>query len=47
MEKSLDVSVLSKRTMSELATIAKDLKIETVTGLRKQELIAKILEAHC
>ena len=46
MEKSLDVSVLSKRTMSELATIAKDLKIETVTGLRKQELIAKILEAQ-
>ncbi|MCK9582654.1 MAG: transcription termination factor Rho [Endomicrobiales bacterium] len=42
----MDVSVLSKRTMSELATIAKDLKIETVTGLRKQELIAKILEAQ-
>ncbi|MCL2506476.1 MAG: transcription termination factor Rho [Endomicrobia bacterium] len=47
MEKEkADASLLSKRTMAELTKLAKDLKIETVTGLRKQELIAKILEAQ-
>jgi transcription termination factor Rho len=46
MEQSMDVTALSKRTISELTTIAKDLKIESVAGLRKQELIAKILEAQ-
>jgi transcription termination factor Rho len=45
-EKSMDVSVLSKKTMPELTKLAKDLKIETIAGLRKQELIAKILEAQ-
>ncbi|MCL2144243.1 MAG: transcription termination factor Rho [Endomicrobia bacterium] len=42
----MDVSVLSKRTMTELSKLAKDLKIDSVAGLRKQELIAKILEAQ-
>ncbi|MBN1823705.1 MAG: transcription termination factor Rho [Endomicrobiales bacterium] len=42
----MDVTALSKRTISELTKIAKDLKLETVAGLRKQELIAKILEAQ-
>jgi len=46
MEKSMDVTALSKRTITELTQIAKDLKLETVVGLRKQELIAKILEAQ-
>jgi transcription termination factor Rho len=46
MEKSMDVTALSKRTIAELTQIAKDLKLETVAGLRKQELIAKILEAQ-
>ena len=46
MENSMDVTALSKRTITELTKIAKDLKIESVTGLRKQELIAKILEAQ-
>lgn len=46
MEKSMDVTALSKRTIAELTQIAKDLKLETVVGLRKQELIAKILEAQ-
>jgi len=46
MEQSMDVTALSKRTISELTGIAKDLKIESVAGLRKQELIAKILEAQ-
>lgn len=45
-EKSMDVSALSKRTMAELTKLAKDLKLDTVAGLRKQELIAKILEAQ-
>jgi len=46
MEPSMDVTALSKRTIVELTQIAKDLKLETVAGLRKQELIAKILEAQ-
>jgi transcription termination factor Rho len=46
MEKSMDVTALSKRTIAELTQIAKDLKLETVAGFRKQELIAKILEAQ-
>lgn len=45
-EKSMDVSVLSKKTMAELTKLAKDLKLDSVAGLRKQELIAKILEAQ-
>ena len=45
-EKSMDVSILSKRTMTELTKLAKDLKLDSVAGLRKQELIAKILEAQ-
>ncbi|OGS18882.1 MAG: transcription termination factor Rho [Elusimicrobia bacterium RIFOXYA2_FULL_50_26] len=42
----MDASALSNRTITELTKIAKDLKMETVSGLRKQELIAKILEAQ-
>ncbi|MDR2426273.1 MAG: transcription termination factor Rho [Endomicrobium sp.] len=42
----MDVSVLSKRTMAELTKLAKELKLDSVAGLRKQELIAKILEAQ-
>ncbi|HBU69977.1 MAG TPA: transcription termination factor Rho [Elusimicrobia bacterium] len=42
----MDVTALSNRTITELTKIAKDLKLETVSGLRKQELIAKILEAQ-
>ena len=41
-----DLTVLSKKTMVELTKIAKEMKLETITGLRKQELIAKILEAQ-
>jgi transcription termination factor Rho len=43
---SMDVSVLSKRTMSELIEIAKNFKLDSIAGLRKQELIAKIFEAQ-
>lgn len=45
-EKSMDVTVLTKKTMSELAKVAKEFKIDNVAGFRKQELIAKILEAQ-
>jgi len=38
--------VLSKLTIAELQKIGRDLKLETPAGLRKQELIAKILEAQ-
>ncbi|MCX5781424.1 MAG: transcription termination factor Rho [Elusimicrobia bacterium] len=44
--KLMDVTVLSKKTINELINIAKELKMEPVAGLRKQELIAKILEAQ-
>ena len=43
---TLDVTVLSKKTVNELTKMARELKIEPISGLRKQELIAKILEAH-
>ncbi len=42
----MDLTVLSKKTIPELTKIAKELKIDNVAGLRKQELIAKILEAQ-
>ncbi|MBI4052037.1 MAG: transcription termination factor Rho [Elusimicrobia bacterium] len=42
----MDVTALSKLTIAELNNVARDLKIETVSGLRKQELIARILEAQ-
>src|SRR3989338_815044 len=41
-----DDTVLSKLKLPELTKIANDLKIETASGLRKQELIARILEAQ-
>jgi transcription termination factor Rho len=45
-DRSMNMSVLSKRTMAELVEIAKNLKLENTAGLRKQELIAKIFEAQ-
>jgi transcription termination factor Rho len=42
----LDAAHLSKSTMTELVKFATDLKVAPVSGLRKQELIAKILEAQ-
>ena len=41
-----NVSDLSKLKLPDLNRIASELKIESATGLRKQELIAKILEAR-
>ncbi|MDR2427583.1 MAG: transcription termination factor Rho [Endomicrobium sp.] len=42
----MNMSVLSKLTMTELIGTAKKLKLDGVAGLRKQELIAKIFEAQ-
>jgi transcription termination factor Rho len=42
---ALDVSAMSKKTISELTQIAKELNIDSiVTGLKKQEIIARIIE---
>jgi len=46
MGNQLDASTLSKMTLPELTKVAKDLKMESPTGLRKQEIIAKIIEAQ-
>ena len=43
MESSKDFTALSVKTIPELSKIAKELKVEPIAGLRKQELIAKIL----
>ena len=42
----LDASVLSKKTIAELTQVAKDLNLDSVAGLKKQELIARIVEAQ-
>ncbi len=42
----MDIADLKKLKHAELQKTAKDLKIPSVTGLRKQELIFKILEAQ-
>ncbi|MBI3550166.1 MAG: transcription termination factor Rho [Elusimicrobia bacterium] len=42
----MDVTALSKLTIAELNKVAAELKLEGVGGLRKQELIAKIIEGQ-
>ena len=42
----LDIRELKEMSIAELSTVAKDLGIEGAAGLRKQELIFKILEAQ-
>lgn len=46
MNQTTDVSVLSRMKLPDLLKMATDLKIDTISNLRKQELIAKILEAQ-
>ncbi len=47
MEKTpLDISALSKMTIADLTKKAKELKVEGISGLRKQDLIFKILHAQ-
>ena len=42
----MDVTQLSKMTVAELNAVAKNLRLEGISGLRKQEMIAKILEGQ-
>jgi len=41
----MNIEDLKSKTISELTNIAKDLKIQGHSGLRKQDLIFRILEA--
>ncbi|MDD5132225.1 MAG: transcription termination factor Rho [bacterium] len=43
---ALDMAALGKKTISDLTDIAKELKLESVSGLKKQEIIFKILQAQ-
>jgi transcription termination factor Rho len=42
--KQFDATALAKMTVSELTKIANEYKVEGVSGLKKQELISKIME---
>ncbi len=42
----MDVTVLTKMTVADLVKIAEEHKLEGVSGLRKQELIGKLMEAQ-
>ncbi len=44
--KPLETAELAKKTIAQLNAIAAELKLEGVSGLRKQELIAKIVEGQ-
>ncbi len=44
--KPLETAELAKKTIAQLNAIANELKLEGVSGLRKQELIAKIVEGQ-
>ena len=44
--KQLNVNDLSKMTIGELSKIAEDFKVEGFSGMRKQELIGKLIEAQ-
>jgi len=43
---SMDIAELKNRTISELLSMAQEMGISGVSGLRKQELIFKVLEAQ-
>jgi len=43
---ALDIRALKEMSISQLTTIAKDMGVEGATGMRKQELIFKILQAQ-
>jgi hypothetical protein len=42
---ALDIRALKEMNISQLTQIGKDLGVEGATGMRKQELIFKILQA--
>lgn len=43
---SMDIAELKEKKIFELASVAKDMRIPSIAGMRKQELIFKILEAQ-
>ncbi|HEV7517511.1 MAG TPA: Rho termination factor N-terminal domain-containing protein, partial [Thermoanaerobaculia bacterium] len=43
---ALDIRALKEMSISQLTQIGKDLGVEGATGMRKQELIFKILQAQ-
>lgn len=43
---SISISELKEKTIDELSVVAKDLKVEGATGIKKQELIFAILQAQ-
>jgi transcription termination factor Rho len=45
-QQTTDVTILSRLKLPDLVKMATELKVEGVSGLRKQELIARILEAR-
>ncbi|MDR3111707.1 MAG: transcription termination factor Rho [Elusimicrobiota bacterium] len=45
-EQSMNASALSKKTVADLVKLAKELKIESIAGIRKQVLIAQIVECQ-
>tara|TARA_B100000315_G_C14555793_1_gene578061 strand:- start:73 stop:1362 length:1290 start_codon:yes stop_codon:yes gene_type:complete len=45
-ERELNLAELKRKTITELNEILKELKVEGVSGLRKQDLIYKIIEAQ-
>lgn len=46
MENNISISELKQKTVDNLVTIAKDLNVDTASGMRKQELIFAILQAQ-
>ena len=42
----MNIAELKDKTISELSTVAKDLGVQSISGLRKSDLIFKILEAQ-
>jgi transcription termination factor Rho len=45
-DEKLDITVLKEMSITQLTNIAKELNVEGATGMRKQELIFKILQAQ-
>ena len=43
---ALDISTLKEMSISDLSVVAKDLSVDGAAGVRKQELIFKILQAQ-
>src|SRR5581483_434280 len=42
----LNLSELKEKSIPELSTIAREMNVQNISGLRKQELIFKILQAQ-